>query len=41
MLKIGQIGQDCISHVVLYVHLSHEDCAHIVNDYASITEDWP
>ena len=41
ILKFGQIGQDCISYVVLYVHLSLEDCAHIVDDCMSVIEDWP
>ena len=41
MWKIGWKLIKIVSNVSLYVNICHEDCAEIVADCASITEDWP
>ena len=41
MSKIGHKLVKIVSHVSLNVNICHEDCAEIVDDCASITEDWP
>ena len=41
MSKIGCKLVKIVSHVSLYVNICHEDCAEIVDDCTSITEDWP
>ena len=39
--RLRKIGHEMAKIVILYEHLCHEDWNYIVDDCASITEDWP